>query len=221
MTRWAYTTSAGWKRKMEFVDKLLQETDYLEQLKKLELLEQNRKFCRHGLSHLLDTARIAWIRCQELSAKSEEAGYSGVCGEQVNVQLERETVYLAALLHDLGRIREYEAGIPHHEAGAVVAKRLLEEIGYSREKAELIITAVAGHRSNGHGQEIVLPDDECGQETELSGDKCVQETRQSACEEQLRDLLKWADKQSRNCFCCEAQQECNWPDEKRNWTIVY
>ena len=69
---------------MEYVRKLLQETDYLLQMKKLEQLEAERLFCRHGLSHVLDVARIAWIMVLEKQ-----------------MQVEKEVVYLTALLHDM------------------------------------------------------------------------------------------------------------------------
>ena len=175
---------------MEYVDKLLQETEFLQLLERLEQLEQKREFCRHGLTHLLDTAKIAWIRVLE----------------QGQEKTNKETVYLAALLHDLGRIREYEDGIPHHEAGAVLAAELLDQIGYPKEKAELIRSAVAEHRRSS-----ATADAAGGQDSRPAVDAA----------EGLRELLTWADKKSRNCFCCKAQESCRWEQEKRNDTLEY
>lgn len=175
---------------MEYVDKLLQETGFLQLLEKLEQLEQKRQFCRHDLGHLLDTARIAWIRALE----------------QRQENIEKEMLYLAALLHDLGRIQEYEAGIPHQEAGAALAAELLEQIGYPGEKAELVRRAVAGHRRGS-----------------AAADAAERQNRRSALDgaDRLRELLTWADKKSRSCFYCKAQEVCRWEQEKRNDTIEY
>ena len=48
----------------------------------------------------MDVARIAYI--ENLEAQ---------------LGLEKEDIYIAALLHDLGRVDEYESGIGHHIAG--------------------------------------------------------------------------------------------------------
>ena len=115
---------------MEYLRRLIQETDYLERMKELETLEQDRKFCRHGLQHVLDVARLAWIKVLE---------------EQQPV--EKEQLYLTALLHDMGRIAEYRQGIPHHEAGIIMAINYLQQIGYPQEKCELIFEAIQEHRN--------------------------------------------------------------------------
>lgn len=114
---------------MEYVRRLMQETDYLKQIEQLEELETERRFCHHGLEHVLDVARIAWIQVLE-----EKLSY------------EKEEVYLTALLHDIGRILEYREGIPHHEAGQKMAEDILGQIGYPKEKSTIILTAIGEHR---------------------------------------------------------------------------
>ncbi|WP_101772220.1 HD domain-containing protein [Peptostreptococcus faecalis] len=37
---------------------------------------------------------------------------------------------------------------------------------------------------------------------------------------ELSRILKYADKQSRNCFMCDAIKECKWSDEKKNMGVV-
>ena len=37
----------------------------------------------------------------------------------------------------------------------------------------------------------------------------------------LGELLYKADKQSRLCFCCSAEKECYWQEDKKNFEIVY
>lgn len=161
------------EKTMEYVKKLLQETDYLQQLKVLEELEAERRFCRHGLNHVLDVARIAWIQMLEKG-----------------MAYEKETVYLTALLHDMGRVREYQEGTPHHEAGIEIAEEYLSQIGYSREKCNLILEAIGQHR-----EKEKLNDD-------------------------FTNIIKEADTISRNCFFCEVTKECKWSRERKNTTII-
>lgn len=169
---------------MKYVDKLLQETDFFKRLQRLEQLEENRVFCKHGLTHLLDTARIAWIGYLEQENELRQIS-----------NLEKEDVYLAALLHDLGRLKEYEEGVPHHEAGAEMAEELLRKIHCPEEKIKMLVSAIANHREN--------------------------KNEEFKNENLLGELLYWADKKSRNCFLCQAQETCKWHLEKRNQTITY
>ena len=194
---------------MKYVNELLQKTDYLQQLQKLEQLEKDREFCKHGLNHLLDTARIAWITYleQQQNVNKTDAQMK-VVEESI---LEKEMIYLAALLHDLGRIQEYEEGISHHIASAVMAETYLSEIGYPEEKAMLIVAAVYGHRKN---------QGEFAQRME----KICERKNNSEAYERMREglgaLIYFADKKSRACFYCEAAENCNWEQEKRNMQIM-
>ncbi len=225
---------------MEYVDKLLRETEYLNYIEKLERLEAERIFCRHGLGHLLDTARIAWIwvleeqafRCgfkKEQAARYVAGGETEGPGEHKafscgEVALpEKETVYLAALLHDLGRIQEYEEGIPHQQAGAKLARQLLCRIGYPKEKLELVVEAIEGHRDGGMRLWAAGADRESRAAGADEESRAVDEPGKNAARraESLRQLLFWADKKSRNCFYCGARPECKWEPEKRNEGIRY
>ena len=76
--------------------------------KRIEELEQDRVFCRHDVIHFLDVARLAWIENME-----QQLG------------LEKEHVYAAALLHDIGRHLQYEQGIPHEEGSVMLAGQIL------------------------------------------------------------------------------------------------
>lgn len=58
--------------------------------RRLEILEQDRKFCRHQMSHLMDVARIAYITCLEQ-----------------NLGIEKDVIYGAAILHDIGKYAQY------------------------------------------------------------------------------------------------------------------
>ena len=79
------------------------------ELARLEELEHDRPFCRHGMQHLLDTARIMWILNLE-----QGLGFS------------REVLYATALLHDVGKAEQYAGGEPHEVAGERLAREILE-----------------------------------------------------------------------------------------------
>lgn len=106
----------------------------------IEAAEADRVFCRHGLPHLLDVARIAWILNLERG-----------CG------LRRDVVYAAALLHDIGRAAQYQTGEPHDEAGERVAAEVLdalpEPLRFDGTDRTAILHAVGGHRGPLAGRE--------------------------------------------------------------------
>lgn len=96
----------------------------------LKEAEKDRIFCKHGIEHLLDVARIAYIENLE-----ENCGIS------------KEMIYAAALLHDIGRFLQYSEGISHEEAGEDLAEKILEDCGFQQEEKREIISAIASHRN--------------------------------------------------------------------------
>ena len=80
-------------------------------MRRIEDAEQTREFCKHGMTHLLDVARIAWIFNLERG-----------------LGFDREVVYAAALLHDLGRSEQYATGEDHDVAGARIAADILDSL---------------------------------------------------------------------------------------------
>lgn len=111
---------------MKRVDALLADAEFLRRLQEIENAEQNRRFCRHGLTHLLDVARIAWIMVLE-----------------EGLAIDKETVYLTALLHDLGRS---STNADHDQAGAALAQEILTRLDLPVQQIELIAAAIAAHR---------------------------------------------------------------------------
>ncbi len=162
------------KQNMRQIDVILQDRRFQYGLQRINELEQGRIFCCHRMDHLLDVARIAWIMVLEQ-----------------NLPLKKEIVYGAALLHDLGRYRQYEEQIPHHQASAELALEILPDAGYTEEETAMIVEAIGQH-----------------------GEK-------SASRNPLARVLYQADKLSRCCFQCAAQEACKWDAEKRNKTIIY
>ena len=75
---------------LAYTRQLLQDQGYLALVKKLEEKEKQRLFCKHGLSHFLDVARIAWILTLEQTLQ-----------EGMNVEhlaQQKDKIYLTALL---------------------------------------------------------------------------------------------------------------------------
>ena len=113
---------------MERIECILQDERFQYGLQRVQQLEQQRIFCCHGLDHLLDVARIAWIMVLEQQQP-----------------LKKDVVYGAALLHDLGRYRQYEEGVAHHQASAELAAVILPDAGYSAEETAQIVQAIGQH----------------------------------------------------------------------------
>ncbi|MBP1745254.1 MAG: hypothetical protein H6Q58_2232 [Firmicutes bacterium] len=159
---------------MERVNKIFNDNRYQEYLKLNESYETERKFCRHDLRHFMDVARIAYILVLE---------------NKINIS--KEVVYAAALLHDIGRWMQYSEGKPHDEGSADLAGDILDDSGFSKAEKEIILAAVRGHRAESEGSES------------------------------FGSIFYRSDKLSRNCYSCSASKECNWKDEKKNLTIKY
>ena len=66
------------------------------------------------MSHLLDVARIAYIR-------NLEKGYG----------FRKDVIYAAAVLHDIGKALQYEEKVPHEIAGERIAGEIR---GYTSER---------------------------------------------------------------------------------------
>ena len=161
---------------MKYVERLLSNEHYQSLIQQLENLEQERTFCKHGFEHSVDVARIAYIMNLEM-----------------NFGQDKEELYLSALLHDIGRIEEYQCGMDHQKASEQVADKLLEEIDYPEEKKETILKRVREHRHLSLEQHEITVD----------------------------NFFWFADKKARNCFLCKQQEECNWAKSKRTGTIKW
>lgn len=48
--------------------------------------------------------------------------------------LEKELIYAAALLHDIGRYEQISRGTPHHISGARIAEEIMADCGFEKKK---------------------------------------------------------------------------------------
>ena len=116
---------------MSRIDRIIQNPQYVDTLKRLQVLETDRIFCRHDISHFMSVARLMWIEVLE---------------QQLPV--DREVVYAAALLHDIGRVAQMEHGIPHEQASAEFAKQILPDAGFNEEELSEVTAAILSHRED-------------------------------------------------------------------------
>ena len=71
---------------MKRVDKVMNHPVFRENMEKIEQAELDRFFCRHGLQHILDVARIFYILALEQKLNAD-----------------KELIYATAVIHDIGR----------------------------------------------------------------------------------------------------------------------
>ena len=116
---------------MNRLDKILKNEKFRAYLDKTADYEKDRIYCLHDIAHAFDTARIAYI-------KSLEGG----------VKIDKEIIYAAALIHDIGRCAQYDDGTPHDEASVILGREILEECGFGADEIRQILTAVAEHRTD-------------------------------------------------------------------------
>lgn len=143
------------------IERIQNHSLYKAYMRKNKDAEKDRFFCRHNEAHAYDVARIAYIIALE---------------EGLN--LKKEVIYAAAFLHDIGRFKQYETGLCHAQASAILAKEILEDCPFTLEEKEDILLAIKNHR----------------QKNEKKHD--------------LSDLLYLADKASRLCSCCSMVEQC-------------
>ncbi len=106
--------------------------------------------------------------------------------------VEEDLIYAAALLHDIGRHIQYESDTPHELASAKLAAPILTDCGFTDSESEVIVKAICNHRAIG-----------------------------SEAKKGLTGLLYRADKLSRSCFACKAEDKCNWKKDKKNMSLVW
>ena len=63
-----------------------------------------------------------------------------------HLELPKELIYAAALLHDIGRAQQYQYNIPHDIAGVEIAREILTDLHFTEQEKELILSSIGQHR---------------------------------------------------------------------------
>ena len=100
---------------MDRKNRILKHELFLKCYQKNEEYEKEREFCHHDIVHFLDVARLGMI-----------------LNEKEKLGVGEENIYAAALLHDIGRFRQYEDGTPHEQASAVLRDAIHSGTGLRR-----------------------------------------------------------------------------------------
>ncbi len=168
---------------MKYATEIMKNSLYQTTVEEIEELEADRLYCRHGMPHIMDVCRLAWILYLEEASGDRERG---AAMEQM-----KDRIFVAGLLHDIGRACQYKSGEHHAAAGARLAEEILEQIHYPESwKAET----------------VAIIRDHCG--------------RRGTGESLIGSYINRADHLSRPCFCCKAAAGCKWSEEERN-TILF
>ena len=122
---------------MKRVNDILYNELFRSTLQKIDHLEEGRLFCRHNMDHVLSVARIMLL-----------------CAKEENLTLDQEVVYATALLHDLGRIYQYQNGEDHALAGLSLAQNILVQCGFTRQEQTQILMAIGNHNQKETSDEL-------------------------------------------------------------------
>ncbi|MBS6185255.1 MAG: HD domain-containing protein [Clostridium celatum] len=126
------------------MDVIMNNKLYKEALKKLSEYERDREFCNHTIEHFIDVSRIAYIMVLEEGLK-----------------VSKDVIYAIGLLHDIGRVRQYEEGIHHDIASVEMSREILKETSFIEEEINTILNGIANHRkeSDNKLEEIIYKAD--------------------------------------------------------------
>ncbi|MDR1135265.1 MAG: HD domain-containing protein [Clostridiales Family XIII bacterium] len=147
---------------MKRINDILNDPEYLDYLQRILTAENDRIYCCHDMEHFIGVSRIAHIISLE-----------------ENLDIEKEIIYAAGLLHDIGRFMEYENGIDHAIASRELAEGILTKHSFTEAERKEITSAIENHRN-----------------------------RVGGTTSPLADIIYRADKLSRNCVLCDIRTTC-------------
>lgn len=119
------------------INKILNNRTFRQCLQDVTTAERERIFCGHDIEHLLSVARIMHIYTLEN-----------------NIDVDKEIVYAAALLHDIGRAEAYKLHTDHAEESAKIARCILKETDFEDEEINIIVSAVLHHNDSDTSNEL-------------------------------------------------------------------
>lgn len=115
---------------MDKVNSILMNVEFVDRMTEIDSIELGRIYCKHGIAHALDVAKIMIKRNGEVGAG-----------------IDKNVLYATALLHDIGRA-DKDAGQNHACLGASLAAEIVKKSGYSQAEIDEITFAIAEHRQD-------------------------------------------------------------------------
>lgn len=178
---------------MKNSNKVLKHPIFIQFLQDIKAIEADRIYCHHELEHAMDVARLAWIYYLEgMAATTVSSGDKKCClNEESSLAELKDFIYTASLLHDIGRVAQYQTGVHHSISGLEPAKRIMEEIEIPSEWVPQILDIIAEHGND--------PDQS---------------------EKNVGYYIAKADHDCRLCFSCSAYDSCKWTEDEKNNSIV-
>lgn len=119
------------------VNNILKNATFRNCMKEIIKAEKQRIFCNHQIDHLLAVARIMYINNLEST-----------------LGIDKEVIYAAALLHDIGRSTAYKNNTDHAIESANIAENILQQCGFNREETDNIIFAIVHHNDSVKGNAL-------------------------------------------------------------------
>ena len=158
-------------------ERLLNSQLYQSKLQKLCSYEADRIYCRHDLAHFREVGRIA-----------------GVVARENKLVFSQDLIDTCALLHDMGRVEQFESGISHEKASVAFAREILLYLGCEEDYICTVCDAIAHHSRR---YEIKKRYGDAKKLTELG------------------EILSYGDHFSRKCYKCQAARKCKWPSSEK------
>lgn len=147
------------------IKKILNHKLFIENMRKIIQIEENRIYCKHDIFHCFDVARICYIIVLEN-----------------NLHYDKDVIYALALLHDIGRAKQYESGEDHSLIGGEIAAQIMHDVAFSEHDIELVKDIILKH-SGEHN--ILSP-------------------------KTLKEAFLKSDFLARKCSFCSAIDTCKW-----------
>ncbi|MFZ5969377.1 MAG: HD domain-containing protein [Bacillota bacterium] len=159
---------------MRRIKNILNHPKYVEYMDLNGAAELDRLYCHHDMQHMLDVARVAYIMALEQK-----------------LDIPKDVIYATALLHDIGRWKQYKDKSDHAAVGAVLAEEILTSCGFDEHEVHLMQDAIRNHRKG----------------KDLHSD--------------LSRIIYKSDKMSRLCIQCIAKDDCKRFDDGKLPELLY
>ncbi|MEG2353487.1 MAG: HD domain-containing protein [Clostridium sp.] len=116
---------------MNRIDKIRKNLKFIKYIELNSYYEKERIYCKHDITHVIDTSRIMYIISLE-----------------ENLGFHKSIIYACGLLHDIGKWNQYKDGSPHEISGAYFAEEILKQCDFKDYEISEIVNAIKNHRED-------------------------------------------------------------------------